>query len=94
MAVRQIVDESEYAYQTLIASYPAGSVRLLKAIAHAGVVPEINSGDFIARYRLKATSSVNAAIKNLLKKEMVYKTPKGYVVYDRFLSIWLRSQPF
>lgn len=93
-AVKQIVDESEYAYQTLMASYPAGSVRLLKAIAREGVVPEINSGEFITRYRLKATSSVNSSLKNLVKKEMVYKTPKGYVVYDRFLAIWLCSQPF
>ena len=69
-------------------------IRLLKAIAKAGCVREINSGDFITEYRLRAASSVNSALKRLIDREMVCKTADGYIVYDRFMAIWLRQQPF
>ena len=55
---------------------------------------EILSGDFIARHRLKAASSVNSAIKKLVSSEMVYKTEAGYIVYDRFMGEWLRNRGF
>ena len=41
---------------------------------------------------LKAPSSVNVALKSLLNKELLYKTSKGYIVYDRFMSKWLKSE--
>lgn len=93
-AVREIVEESAYAYESLLAAYPAGSVRLLKAIAREGCVKEITSGDFITAYKLKAASSVNSTLKKLLDNELVYKTTNGYILYDRFMSEWLRSQAF
>lgn len=93
-AVAQIVAESEYSFQALTAAYSTGAVRLLKAIAKSRIVPEITAGDFITTYKLRAPSSVMTALKTLLKKEMVYKTPEGYIVYDRFLAIWLRNQSF
>lgn len=94
IAVGEIVEESAYAYENLLAAYPAGSVRLLKAIASERCVKEITAGDFISKYRLKAASSVNSTIKKLLDNESVYKTQHGYIVYDRFMSEWLRRQAF
>ena len=41
---------------------------------------------------LKAPSSVNVALKSLLNKELLYKTSKGYIVYDRFMGKWLKSE--
>lgn len=93
-AVAEIIEESTYVYENLLKAYPAGSVRLLKAIASEGCVKEILSGDFIARHRLKAASSVNSAIKKLVSSEMVYKTEAGYIVYDRFMGEWLRNRGF
>lgn len=93
-AVGEVVAELTYTYENLLAAYPTSNVRLLKAIAKAGCVKEINSGDFIAEYKLRAASSVNSALKKLIDKEMVYKTACGYIVYDRFMVIWLRQQPF
>lgn len=91
-AIREIVAENEYGYQNLLAAYTAGAIRLVKAIAKERVVPEINAGTFIAKYKLKAASSVNTALRTLSKMEMVYRTEKGYIVYDRFFAIWLRQQ--
>lgn len=93
-AIGEVVAESTYTYENLLAAYPASNIRLLKAIAKAGCVREINSGDFITEYRLRAASSVNSALKRLINREMVYKTADGYIVYDRFMAIWLRQQPF
>ena len=93
-AIGEVVAESTYTYENLLAAYPASNIRLLKAIAKAGCVREINSGDFITEYRLRAASSVNSALKRLIDWEMVCKTADGYIVYDRFMAIWLRQQPF
>ena len=93
-AIGEVVAESTYTYENLLAAYPASNIRLLKAIAKAGCVREINSGDFITEYRLRAASSVNSALKRLIDREMVYKTADCYIVYDRFMAIWLRQQPF
>lgn len=92
-AIREIVEENEYGYQNLLAAYTSGAVRLIKAIAKERIVPEINAGSFISKYKLKAASSVNTALRTLGKMEMVYRTENGYIVYDRFFSIWLRQQP-
>lgn len=93
-ALSEIIAENEYGYQNLLAAYAAGAVRLIKAIAREGIVTEINAGTFIAKYRLKATSSINTALRTLSKKGMVYKSDKGYIVYDRFMAIWLRRQAY
>ena len=55
------------------------------------VVNEINSATFIKKYDLKGASSINVALKSLINKEFVLKEQQGYIVYDRFLAIWLKG---
>lgn len=93
-AVGQIVSEQSYLYANLLKAYPGGCVRLLKAVAHEGCVSELLSGDFISKYKLRAASSVKSSLKKLLDNELVYQTSDGYIVYDRFMAEWLRSQVF
>lgn len=93
-ALNEIITENEYGYQNLLIAYATGAVRLMKAIAKERMVAEINAGAFIAKYRLKAASSVNTALRTLIRKEMVYKSDKGYMIYDRFMAIWLRRQAY
>ena len=90
-AIAEIVEESTYTYQNLLAAYTSTSVKLLKAIAKSQPVKEITAGQFIAGNKLKAASSVNTALKKLLNNELVYKTPEGYIIYDRFMAIWLQQ---
>ena len=92
--IEQLVSEYAYSYETLMTAYSQSNVSLIKAIANEGIVKEIHAGDFIVKYRLKATSTVNTALKNLISKELVYKSPNGYIVYDRFMSIWLKQQSY
>lgn len=93
-ATEQIISEYSYTYADQLKAYTSGQVRLLKAIAKEGCVKEVLSGDFISAHKLRAASSVSAALKKLLENELVYQTPGGYIVYDRFLGEWLRRQVF
>ena len=93
-ATGQIISEQSYSYADLLKAYPAGNVRLLKAIAREGCVKEVLSGDFIAKHKLRAASSVSASLKKLLDNELVYQTANGYIIYDRFMGEWLRRQAF
>jgi len=62
-------------------------------LSKEGAVAQINSGEFISKYNLKAASSVKSSLDKLIDKELVYKSEKGYVIYDRFMSIWLQRLP-
>ena len=65
---------------------------LLKAIAKDVIVAQPTSGKFIKEHKLSGASSVKAALKTLEEKELVYRKPEGYVVYDRFMDLWLKRQ--
>lgn len=90
-AVQELLDENTYSYQELLNAYTAIQVNLLRAIAKEKVVEQINSGDFISKYGLKNASSVSRSLKKMLDTELVYKSEKGYIVYDRFLGLWLEK---
>ncbi|MDR0830146.1 MAG: ATP-binding protein [Prevotellaceae bacterium] len=90
-AVQELLEENTYSYQELLNAYSAIQVNLLKAIAKEKVVPQINAGDFIFKYSLKNASSISRSSKKLLDNELIYKSEKGYIVYDRFFSLWLFS---
>ena len=92
-AIQELTDKGVYGYQNLIAAYSGVAVKLMKAIAKEGTVAEINSGKFISKYKLKAVSNVNTALAKLIDREIAYKSEKGYMIYERFMSIWLRRQP-
>jgi hypothetical protein len=90
--VTEIIEELAYSFERLLKSSSTVAIKLLKAIAKEQCVKEINSGIFIATYGLKAASSINTALKRLIHKEIIYTTPKGYIIHDRFMAIWLRLQ--
>ncbi len=93
-AISEIVAENSYAYESLMEAYTSNSVKLLKAIASEGCVAEPMSGDFVAKYKLRAPSSVNANLKKLIDKELIYKSAGAYIIYDRFMAEWLRRQAY
>jgi hypothetical protein len=40
---------------------------------------------------MASASIVQSALRGLLEKDIVYRTPRGYIIYDRFMSIWFQS---
>jgi len=89
----QLLEENTPVYQNFISLLTDNQLQLMQAIAREGKVATPNSGEFVKRYGLKASSSVNTALKSLQEKELVYKSDKGYIVYDRFMALWLATLP-
>ena len=52
--------------------------------------PEIFSKKFLEKYGIGPASSIQKALKNLLKKELVQQENGSYVVYDLFFKKWIR----
>ena len=77
-------------YQMLVSFLTDNQFSLLKAIAHADVVEQPLSNEFIKRFELPSASSVKSALSVLVVKDLVYQTSKGYIIYDRFLGLWLK----
>jgi hypothetical protein len=63
----------------------------LQAIAKKRLVKGITSSAFIKKYNLPSAGSVQAALKPLLKNDLVTQDGDAYRVYDYFFrSGWLR----
>ena len=52
--------------------------------------PEVFSKKFLESYGLGASSSIQKALKKLLKKELVRQENGSYVIYDLFFKKWIR----
>lgn len=87
--VDELLKEKTWEYAALLKSLPDGTVRLLKAIAHDGKVKSATSASFIAKHRLRGSSSVHLALKSALENELLYEADDGIVVYDRLFALWL-----
>lgn len=90
--IDQILMSEEDDYKRQIHQLTVVQVRLLSSIAKEGVVPEPLSGKFVHSHGLKSTSSVQRALQSLMDEEYVYQAENGYIVYDRFLGMWLRRR--
>ncbi len=85
-----VVDSKSPQYESLAQFLSSNQFNLLKAIASDGIVTEPTGGRFIREHNLPSASVVQSALRGLTEKEIVYRTPRGYIVYDRFMSIWLK----
>lgn len=77
-------------YQTLTTFLTDNQLSLLKAIAESEIVSQPLSNEFVQRFELPGASSVKSALTVLIDKDMVYQAPGGFIVYDRFLGLWLK----
>ena len=84
-----LVESRAPQYESLAQFLSSNQFNLLKAIASEGVVKEPTGSRFIRDHNMASASIVQSALRALVEKEIVYRTPRGYIVYDRFMSIWL-----
>ena len=92
-AIQHVVNRNSMQYEGLITFLTGNQLSLLKAIAKANIVASPQSTEFIKQYDLPSTSSIKTALDVLLDKELIYQQESGYVVYDRFLALWLKRLP-
>ncbi|MCQ2254309.1 MAG: ATP-binding protein [Bacteroidaceae bacterium] len=92
IAIDNVLSAQKDNYQMLLSFLSAKQKMVIMAIAREGQVIQVNSSAFIRRHHLASASSVQSAIKGLLEKDIITRTPEGaYYVYDYFLSEWLRN---
>lgn len=93
-AILVILMDKRDQYQILMTFLTDNQLALLKAIAKEGLVAQPQANDFIQKHELPGSSSISKALDVLLAKDLVYRTTDGYIVYDRFLDLWLKRTFF
>ena len=86
-----VIQLQEASYKDLLSRLAPKQKLLLQAIAKERLVKGITSSAFIKKYNLSSASSVQAALKPLLKNDIVTQNDDAYRVYDYFFSEWLAS---
>ena len=90
-ALQNVVLSQEPLYREQMALIPMKQKMLLQAIAKEGRVQGITSSAFIRKHSLPGASSVQAALKGLLEKEIVTQSEGTYWIYDYFFAHWLKD---
>lgn len=88
-AQQNVVQSQSDSFRDLMAQLPPKQKMVLQAIAREVNAQSITSGKFIKKYGLNSASSVQAAVKILLKNDIVTQSNGIYRVYDRFFAQWL-----
>ena len=87
-----IIMAQEDRYQAILYGLAPKQKQLLQAIARDRTVEGITSSDFIKRHRLVSASSVQAALKPLLKNDIVTCEEGIYRIYDYFFADYLAKK--
>lgn len=90
-AIRHIVNRNSMQYEEFLGFLTDNQMSVVKAIAQEGRVASPQSNEFIKQYSLPSGSSVKTAIDKLIDRDIIYHTKNGYVVYDHFFAMWLKS---
>ncbi|MDR0894376.1 MAG: ATP-binding protein [Prevotellaceae bacterium] len=86
-----VIQTQKGSYKELLSHLTTKQKQLLQAIAKEGRGNKITSTAFIKKYNLSSASSVQSALKPLLKHDIVAQEQDTYRVYDYFFAEWLRS---
>ena len=90
-ARHNVIAAQEGSYKDLLSNLPPRQKMILQAIAKERVATNITSAKFVKKYNLHSASSVQSAVKLLLKSDMLTQTDTGFRVYDFFLADWLAN---
>ena len=90
-ARHNVIAAQEGSYKDLLSNLPPRQKMILQALAKERVATNITSAKFVKKYNLHSASSVQSAVKLLLKSDMLTQTDTGFRVYDFFLADWLAN---
>lgn len=89
-ALKNVIQTQESSYKDTLFYISAKQKPVLFAIAKEVEAVNMTSIKFLKENNLGSSSSVQAALKGLLEKDIITRTEKGYRVYDYFFAEWLR----
>ena len=87
--LRYTVNSYKKLFQETINLLSERQREMLYAVGKAGKATEITSGAFVNKHALVSPSSAQTAARQLLEKEILTKEDNAYMVYDRFMGLWL-----
>ena len=90
LSIDRLLQKWSISYSGLYQELTDNQARVLTAIACEGRVKSPMGKDFMQKFRLPALSSTRQALQSLTQQEKIYHDKQGYIVYDRFLGMWLR----
>lgn len=91
-AHHNVVISQENAYKEILMHLSPVQKAVLQAIAKEIVAASITSAEFIQKFNLRSASSVQSAVKGLLREDIITRTEHGYRIYDYFFADWLVAQ--
>lgn len=89
LAEQNVIMAQESSYKDLLAHLAPKQKLILQAIAREGIAKNVTSSAFIKKYNLPSASSVQSAIKGLLKNDIITQEEDSYRIYDYFFANWL-----
>ena len=89
-AVETLLNREDSAYKILWESLSRTQQRLLRGLAAEGTDARPFSKDFVDRYGLGSSSSVQTATRALMDRDVVDRDAGSMIIVDRFLRVWLR----
>jgi len=91
-AVKSLVENRNLVFLDLLNSQSEASKAVLRAVAEEDVVAQPTGKAFLSGHALGSASTVSSVVTNLVDHELLYKTEKGYVVYDRLFALWMKRR--
>lgn len=88
-AIQNVIRVQEPFYRELLATLPPKQKSVLFAVIREGEARNVMSKQFISKYKLELTSSVQTAMRALLEKDIVLKNDNAYSVYDVFFAQYI-----
>ena len=88
-AVEDMIGLYDTIFREILSNIPTKQKELLYAIAKEGRAEQILSGEFIKRYSLSSASSVQAATKKLLDRDLIIEQDKSYSLSDKLFEMWI-----
>lgn len=91
-SIDSILLMNEVQFAELMSGLTENQKRVLAAIASEVRIRKVNTADFISRHKLSTASVVNAAIRKLLKEDIITVDLKEYSIPDKFLWLWVNRE--
>lgn len=88
-AIESMIDYNDTIFREILSNIPEKQKELLYAIAKEGEATQILSANFIKRHSLASASSIQAATKKLLEKDIITEVNKTYSVTDKLFAMWI-----
>lgn len=91
-AIDDMIGLYDTIFREILSNIPEKQKEVLYAIAKEGNATQILSAAFIKRYSLSSASSIQAAVKKLLERDLISEREKSYFLTDRLLEMWINRR--